>query len=99
MESIFTSFIIDAHEGRDVAIFGVPGAYLNADTSVENVIILKMEGEFVDIMCEENPQHKKCTYENGVKVIYIQVLNEFMDAWSPHYYGMTCTKNCQNPLD
>ena len=45
------SLIIDSHKVRDVAIFDVPGAYLNADMIKEKFIILKIEGEFVDIMC------------------------------------------------
>ena len=32
LNPLFTSIIIDAHEGGDVVIFDVPGAYLNADT-------------------------------------------------------------------
>ena len=36
LEDIFTSIIIDAHEGIYVAIFDLPGAYLNDDTSKEN---------------------------------------------------------------
>ena len=34
LESIITTLLIDAHEGRDVAIFDVPGAYLHADLAV-----------------------------------------------------------------
>ena len=72
---MFTSLIIDAHERRDVSIFDVPGAYLNADTTEYKFILLKIEGEFVDIMCEVNPKHKKnVRLENGVKVLYLRIL-------------------------
>ena len=40
----FTGLIIDAHEGRDVVIFDVPGAYLNADMPEDKLILLKIEG-------------------------------------------------------
>ena len=40
----FTSLIIDAHEGIDVAIFDVAGAYLNADMPEDKLILLKIEG-------------------------------------------------------
>ena len=40
----FTSLIIDSHEGRDVVIFDVPGAYLNADMPEYKLILLKIEG-------------------------------------------------------
>ena len=59
LEDLFTSPIIDLHEGRDVATFDVLGAYLNAGTPEDKFIILKIEGEFVDIMFEMNPDHIK----------------------------------------
>ena len=40
-------------------VFDVPGAYLNADMPEDKFILLKIEGECVDIMCEVNPEHKK----------------------------------------
>ena len=44
LEAELTSLVIDAKEGRDVAIFGVPGAYLNAflpDSSYEVILSLR----------------------------------------------------------
>ena len=36
---------------------------------------MKLVGDFVDIMCEVNPEHKKnVVYENGKKVLYMEVL-------------------------
>ena len=55
LEALFTILIINAHGGRDVVIFDVPGAYLNADMPQDKFIQLKIEGEFVDIMCKVNP--------------------------------------------
>ena len=56
-------------------IFYVPGAYLNADIIEDKYILLKIEGEFVDIVCEVNHEHKiNVRVENGVKVIYIRPL-------------------------
>ena len=70
LEALFTSLIIDAREGRDVAIYDVSGAYLNADIPEDKVILLNIEGEFVDIMCKVNPKHKKTVrVKNGVKVL------------------------------
>ena len=31
LEALFISFLIDAHEVRDVAAFDIPGAYLHAE--------------------------------------------------------------------
>ena len=42
LDSLFTSLIIGAHEGRDVVVFDVPGAYLNADMPEEKFAILNL---------------------------------------------------------
>ena len=62
LEYLFAILVINAHEGRNVVIFDVPRAYLNEDMPEDKFILLNVEGEFVDIMCEVNPKHKKkCT--------------------------------------
>ena len=58
-----------------MAIFDVPGAYLNADMTEDKVILLYIEGGFVEIMCKVNPKHNKnVRVYNGVKVIYLRHL-------------------------
>ena len=75
LEALLTSLTIDAHKGRDVDIFDVPGAYLSADMPEDKFIILKIEGEFLEIMWEVNPEHKKnVCVENGLKVLYLSLL-------------------------
>ena len=71
--------IIDAYEERDVAIADIPGAYLHAEMPKGKNVLLKLEGEFVDIMCSVNPEHvKNIVYERKgrkmVKVLYLKVL-------------------------
>jgi len=67
--------LINAFEERDPAIFDVPGAYLHAEIPDDKFAILKIEGEFVDIMCEVNPEYKNdVRYESGKKVLYLQIL-------------------------
>ena len=39
----------------DVSILDVPGEYINADITKENIILLKTEVKFVDIVWEVNP--------------------------------------------
>ena len=52
--------------------FYVPGAYLNYEIPEDKFILLNIDGEFVDIMWEVNPEHKKnARVENGVKVLYV----------------------------
>ena len=71
----FTGLIINAHEGRDVANFDVPGEYLNVDNPEVKFVLLKIEGEFLDIMCEVNPEHKKnVRVENAVKLLHLSLL-------------------------
>ena len=41
--SLFTSLVINLHEGRYLAVFDVPGAYLKADITEEKPIILKLK--------------------------------------------------------
>ena len=39
-----------------MAIFDVPGAYLNINMPEDKFVSLKLENEFLDIMCEVNPE-------------------------------------------
>jgi hypothetical protein len=75
MEALTASLVIDAHEKRAVAIFDVPGAYLNADMPDNKFVILKLEGKFVDIMCDVNPEYlRDIRLENGKIVLYLRIL-------------------------
>ena len=75
MDVLLVSLVIDALEGRDIAIFDVPGVYLWADIPEEKEAILKLKGNFVDIMCDVNPEHiPNVCYENRKKVLYLQIL-------------------------
>ena len=43
--------------------------------SLSNIVLLKLRGNFVDIMCDVNSEHiKNVIYDNGKKVLYLQVL-------------------------
>ena len=59
LESLMATLLIDAHEERDVATFNIPEAYLHAKLLEDKFVLLKIEGPFVDIMCEVNPDTKK----------------------------------------
>ena len=79
MVSILTGLAIDAYESRDVAIVDIPGAYLHADmpqTEGETVLV-KLEGDFVDIMCSVNEKiTPHVVYEGNTKVLFMTVLRE-----------------------
>ena len=69
-----TSLVIDAYEERDIAIYDIPGAYLHADTPDDKFIIMVFRGQFVDILCDVNPDFKKdIRIVNEKKVLYVQV--------------------------
>jgi hypothetical protein len=67
------SILIEAWERRDVATADVAGAYLKAD--FDDFVVLRIEGESVDIMCRVSPHYEQfVTHENGKKVLYLQLL-------------------------
>ena len=48
------TLLVDAKEGRDVAVADIPGAYLHATFPPERKGILKLNSVFIDIMCLVN---------------------------------------------
>ena len=70
IESLIATMEIDAFEGRSMAIFDVPEAYLHADMPEDKRILLKLTGKYVEIMCEVNWEHEKnVIYENEKSII------------------------------
>ena len=55
LEAMFIILIIDAYEEIYFATFDVPGAYLHAEVPEEKIILLKLRGGFIDIVCDINP--------------------------------------------
>ncbi len=75
LESIIATLIIDAYEERCVSKADVPGAYLHAKMPEGKIVLMKLVGQFVDIMCDVNPEYKQYVrYERGKKVLYLRVL-------------------------
>ena len=72
------SLLIDAYEGRDVGTYDIPGAYLQAVLAPrpnDERVLMKLVGDFVDIMCKVNPEHlKNAVYEKDKKILYLEVL-------------------------
>jgi len=76
LEALIATLVIDAYEERDVATFDVPGAYLHAEMDKDRVF-MKLRGQFVDIMCDVNPEYKQYVTTEGPKhqkVLYLWVL-------------------------
>ena len=52
-----------------------PGVYLDASLIDDKKLLIKFDGEYVDIMCEVKPEHKpNMRTDHGKNLIYIQVL-------------------------
>lgn len=75
LESIITTLVTDAYEGRLTAIADAPGAYLHAQIPKDKQLLLRIKGQFVDIMCKVDPEYgKHVRYKKGAKVIYLRIL-------------------------
>jgi hypothetical protein len=66
-EALLGTLVIDALEERDIAIFDVPGAYLQAEMPKEKNMLMKFRDKFVDIMCDVNEEYKKYVVEENGK--------------------------------
>jgi hypothetical protein len=53
MELVFITAVMDAHEGRDVVCFNIPGAFLHADSDKGITMILK--GRLAELMEQVTP--------------------------------------------
>ena len=74
LESITLTLVIEALEGRDVAVVDVPGAYLHAELRDESVLLV-LRGELVDIMCQVDEEYRKyIVVQKGKKVLCLKVL-------------------------
>ena len=69
--------MIDAYEGRDVMTADIPNAFIQAEMPKGGErVIMKITGVLVDLMVEMAPEiyGPYVVYENGKKVLYVQVL-------------------------
>ena len=71
-DAIMLTLIIDAVERRDVATADVAGAYLDAE--MDDFVLMKLEGNDADLMCEVNPKYRRyATMEQGRVVLYLRL--------------------------
>jgi len=78
-ESVLLSAVIDAKEGRDVAVSDVPNAFIQTEVSERdeqgNRMIMKIRGVLVDILCNMDPSYREfVVVEGGEKVLYTHIL-------------------------
>ena len=65
LEALLFTYIVNAHEGRNVSTLDVPGSYLHANMPRERRILMGIRGDFFDIMCQVNQSMKRIL---GMKV-------------------------------
>ena len=69
-----TTFVVDVHEERLVAITDVVGTYIN--TLMNNFLAMKLEGKMVDYMVQANPniyaKHVRIKY--GKNLLYLRIV-------------------------
>ena len=53
-DALFITLVVDADEGRDVAMIDIPGAFLQ--TAAKPGKYIKFTGAMVDIPCQLNPR-------------------------------------------
>ena len=72
-ESVFITGVIDALEGRAVAILDLPGAFLHCDN--DEMIVMALEGALAEMMVMVDPKlYRKhiTTNSRGKPVLYVQ---------------------------
>ena len=77
-----------------MVFFEISGAYLNNDMPEYKFVLLKLEDDFVDIMCEVNPEFRKYVWQEGKKkVLYLRLLEalywciDYSLIWYNRYKG------------
>ena len=91
-ESVLLACIIDAKEGRDVAVIDIPNTFIQMCVQDEkDMAYIRIRGVLVDILVKIAPDaHGPCVMEDkkGTKVLIVQCLNAMygMMVASPLYY-------------
>jgi len=71
-EALLYTLVTDAHEDRYVATADVKGAYIHAE--IDKYVLLRLDGEVVDVFCKLNPRYKDFVVMEGKKkVLYMYV--------------------------
>jgi hypothetical protein len=73
-ESIFLTMVIDALEGRDVAVLDVPGAFMQVD--MNELVHVWFTGKMVDLVMEiDQNMYGPCVVKEGKEtVMYVELL-------------------------
>ena len=75
LPAVVLTSVIDAHEGREVAIIDIPNAFVQTENSGE-IVFMKIRGELAKILVELSPEtyERFLCYENGKPILHVKVL-------------------------
>lgn len=73
-EAVFLTAVIDALEGRYMAVVDIPGAFMQAD--IDEQVYVHFNGKMADLLVEIDPDlyHPYITYQKGKVVLYVELL-------------------------
>ena len=76
LEGLITTLVIASMEERNVIFFDGPGVFLQAELPEDKFLLLRLSGDFVDIICQINPEHKNnvTVDRKGRTVLYMRVV-------------------------
>jgi hypothetical protein len=76
-ESVFITAVVDAREGRDVACFDIPGAFLHMDHNKDITITMILKGRLVKLMVQVAPNlyrtYSTVSQDTGQAILYIKM--------------------------
>ena len=105
-ETVFLTTVIDALEGWEVAVFDVPGAFMQAD--MDELVHVRFTGNMVDLLLEiDREMYELCvTTERGEKVMFVELLKALYGTlWAARLFWAKLSQKLQewgfvmNPYD
>ena len=79
LESVLLTSVIDAHEGRDVAVVDVPNAFVQTKLEEESdKAIVRLRGRLAELLVEVDPErYGPYAFKDskGVTILLVQILN------------------------
>ena len=80
-KALTATLFIYQMEQRDVTILDLPGYFLQTALPSDKFFLMRIRDEFVDVMCEVNPEYiPQVRYENGKKILYVNILRDIYEC-------------------
>ena len=73
-EAVFLTAVIDAMEGREVAVVDIPGAFMQAD--MDELVHVRLTGKMAELLLEIDPEMygPYVVKEKGETVLYVELI-------------------------